>query len=154
MADPILMPRPGGGPDLALAVQGRRVLVVEDDYVLAKDLQHELEDAGAEVLGPVPSVADALALLATDARPGAAVPDVNLGGEWVFPMAEALRERGVPFLFATGYDRWSLPATYAEVPHCEKPFDVGRCLRTWIREGANVVANGQKRWPADGAHLP
>lgn len=133
MPDSILMSRPGAGPDLALAVRGRRILVVEDEYVMAKDLQHELEDAGAEVLGPVPSVADALALLATDVRPDAAVLDVNLGGELVFPVAEALRERGVPFLFATGYDRWALPATYAEVPRCEKPFDVGRCLRTLFR---------------------
>ena len=78
----------------------------------------------------MPSVADALDLLAAGAPPDAAILDVNLGGEMVFPLAEALRDRGVPFMFATGYDSWALPPAYADVPRCEKPFDVGRCLRT------------------------
>ncbi len=133
MPDPILMSRPSTQPDLASAVRGRRILVVEDEYVLAQDLRLELEDAGAEVLGPAPSVAEALALLAREAPPDAAILDVNLGGELVFPVAEALRERGVPFMFATGYDRSSLPPAYADVPRCEKPFDVGRCLRALFR---------------------
>ena len=108
--------------------RGRRVLVVEDEYVIAQDLKSSLENAGAEVLGPVPSVARAMALLDADAAPDAAILDVNLGTEDVFPVAEALRERGVPFVFATGYDAWSLPSAYAEVPRWEKPFDVKRCL--------------------------
>ena len=110
-------------------LRDRRILVVEDEYMVAEDLRIELEEMGAEVLGPVPSVAGALALLARGARPDAAILDVNLGGEMVFPLAEALRERGVPFMFATGYDAWSLPAAYAEVPRCEKPFEVWHCLR-------------------------
>jgi len=121
----LLRPRPS-----LPSVRGRRILVVEDEYMVAEDLRIELEDMGAEVLGPVPSLAGALALLATGALPDAAILDVNLGGEMVFPLAEALRERGVPFMFATGYDAWFLPAAYAEVPRCEKPFHVARCLRT------------------------
>ena len=111
-------------------VRGRRILVVEDEYMLAEDLRLELEDAGAVVLGPAPSVADALALLA-DAEggpPDAAILDLNLGGEMAYPVADALRERGVPVMLATGYDVQSIPAAYADVPRCEKPFDVGRCL--------------------------
>ena len=130
MPDPIAMPLHGSQPDLAAAVRGRRVLVVEDEYMLAQDLRQELEGMGAEVLGPVPSVAGALALLAGTAVPDAAILDVNLGGEMVFPVAEALRERGVPFIFTTGYDGWSLPPAYAEVPRCEKPFNVRRCVLT------------------------
>ncbi|HVG48881.1 MAG TPA: response regulator [Rubellimicrobium sp.] len=127
---PLRRPAPTSEPAAPAAPRHRRVLVVEDEYLLAEDLRRGLEDAGAEVLGPVPSVADALALLATEAPPDAAILDVNLGGEMVFPVADVLRERGVPFMFATGYDQWSLPQAYTDVPRCEKPFDVGRCLRT------------------------
>lgn len=134
MAEPIPLrgtaPRSASAP--APSLRGRRVLVVEDEYMLAEDLRCELEGAGAAVLGPVPSVADALALLARGPPPDAAILDVNLGGEMVFPVAEALRERGVPFVFATGYDAWSLPPAYAQVPRCEKPFDVGRCLASLL----------------------
>ena len=112
-------------------VRGRRILVVEDEYMLAEDLRLELEEAGAVVLGPAPSVADALALLADAAGgpPDAAILDLNLGGEMAYPVADALRERSVPVMLATGYDVQSIPAAYAEVPRCEKPFDTARCLR-------------------------
>jgi CheY-like chemotaxis protein len=75
------------------ALHGRRILVVEDEYMVAEDLRVELESMGAEVLGPVPSVARALALLARTSEIDAAILDVNLGSEMVFPVAEALRER-------------------------------------------------------------
>lgn len=97
--------------------------------MVAEDLRIELEEAGAKVLGPVPSVARALALLAREAAPDAAVLDVNLGGQMVFPLAEVLRERGIPFMFATGYDRRELPLAYADTPRCEKPFVVAKCLQ-------------------------
>ncbi|WP_210529643.1 response regulator [Rubellimicrobium arenae] len=117
-------------PDFRFSLRDRRVLVVEDEYLLANDLCTELEEAGAEVMGPVPTVAEALALLATGAPPDVAILDVNLGGEMVFPVAEVLRDRRIPFMFATGYDAWSLPRAYVDIPRCEKPFDVERCLRT------------------------
>ena len=107
----------------------RRVLVVEDEYLVAQDLAQELEDLGVEVLGPVARVEDALALLASGAaQPDAAVLDVNLGGRMAFPVVDVLRGRGVPIVFVTGYDPASLPQAYARVPCCEKPFDAGRCL--------------------------
>lgn len=88
----------------------RRVLVVEDEYLVAQDVAQKLGDMGVEVSGPVPRVAEALALLASgSARPDAAILDVNLGGEMVFPVVEILRKRGVPLVFVTGYDPWTLP---------------------------------------------
>ena len=102
-------------------LRGRRILVVEDDFFLAEDLRQELVSRGAEVLGPVSSVSDALDLLATDAPPAAAVLDVKLGDKLVYPVADALEQRSIPFLFATAYSQWELPAAYAHVPHCEKP---------------------------------
>ena len=114
------MPRPQPQSPL----QGRRVLVVEDDYIMAEDLKAELEGIGAEVIGPVADLAGALDLLASGPLPDAAVLDINLGGEMVFPLADTLRDRGVPFVFATGYDEWSIPEAYAHLPRLEKPLDM------------------------------
>lgn len=71
-------------------LRGHLILVVEDDYFVADDLCRELEDQGVNVLGPVPSVADALALLAREERPDIAVLDVKLGDEVVYPLADVL----------------------------------------------------------------
>lgn len=113
--------------------KGCRILVVEDEYIMAADLKDELTDLGAEVLGPVPSLERAFELLdahaAQEAEPHAAILDVNLGGEMSFPLADALRERGVPFLFATGYDNPSIPENYCGVPRCKKPFATKDCLQ-------------------------
>ena len=100
----------------------RRVLVVEDEYYLADDLTQALRKLGAEVVGPVPTVEQAAALLAHE-RVDAAVLDINLRGQMVFPIAAALRGKGVPFVFATGYDNTSVPEVYQDVPRWEKPFD-------------------------------
>ena len=114
-------------PDLTL--KGRRILVVEDEYMMAENLRQDLEKVGAQLVGPVPSVADALKILAqADALDGA-ILDVNLRGEQAFPVADALRERGVPFVLATGYEQWALPETYKDVPRCDKPVDMRHLAR-------------------------
>ena len=102
-------------------LRGRRILVVEDDYFLAEDMRTNLERAGAEVVGPIPRLKQALDLLARSERLDGAVLDINLAGEMVYPLADALRERGVPFVFATGYDEKNIPPRYADVPWCPKP---------------------------------
>jgi CheY-like chemotaxis protein len=103
-----------------------RVLVVEDEYLLADELAMVLADQGAIVLGPVPSVEQALALLEDEAAPDGAVLDVNLGGNPVFPLADDLIARGVPMIFTTGYDATALPPRFAQVVRCEKPINFGR----------------------------
>jgi DNA-binding response OmpR family regulator len=103
-------------------LQGSRILIVEDEYLLADDLCHALKDAGAEVLGPMASVEDANAYIAGEPSIDAAILDVNLRGDLVFPVADTLRARGVPFAFATGYDQWALPERFADAPRVEKPF--------------------------------
>ena len=87
----------GAGP-----LAGRRVLVVEDEALVAMLLEDVLLDAGAEVAGPAATATAALALLAA-ALPDAAVVDVNLGGHTSEPVTAALAASGVPFLVATGY---------------------------------------------------
>jgi DNA-binding NtrC family response regulator len=112
------------------ALRGRCLLIVEDDYMIATDLTQWFEDAGAEVVGPAGSVSKALALVTSNAeRLDAAVLDVNLRDQKVFPVADALSKAGVPFIFATGYDAHIIPKIYTEVPRCEKPVDVMQLAR-------------------------
>ena len=118
------------GQSLATLVK-RRVLVAEDEYMIAEEIATTLGDAGAVVLGPVPGVAEALRLLAAESRIDAALLDVNLGGEAIWPVVNALLARGVPVVLASGYDASAIPATYAGLPRCEKPAtgrDLARAL--------------------------
>lgn len=110
-------------------IAGRRLLVVEDEYLIASDLASWLEEQDAEVLGPVPSVEDALALLDAGPSPDAAVLDINLGDEQVFPVADALQAADVPFVFLSGYDVRVIPGHYDGVARCAKPLDRTRLLR-------------------------
>lgn len=103
---------------------GLRLLLVEDEFVLAVGLSDTLGDLGADVVGPVASVADALALLETLPEIDGAVLDVNLGREAVYPVADALLARGLPFVFATASDPERLPERFRAVRVCRKPFDL------------------------------
>lgn len=99
-----------------------RVLVVEDEYFVADDIARALDRLGIGVVGPVADPSAAMQLVEDEEIHGA-VLDINLRGETVYPVADALRARGVPFGFATGYDRAVLPRGYRDVPRWEKPFD-------------------------------
>jgi CheY-like chemotaxis protein len=104
------------------------ILVVEDEFLIAMEIEQMLTELGCTVLGPVPSVARALALIERE-EPDFAILDVNLGRERSAPVAEALRERGVPFALATGYDRSQLPEqAYQGAPHLGKPLDHQRLV--------------------------
>jgi CheY-like chemotaxis protein len=119
------------------SLQGRSVLIVEDEYLIAIDMRMSMADAGARVVGPVGSAHDALELLNSDTRIDAAVLDVHLGGEDSWVVADALTQRGVPFVFATADNARSLPARHADVPVCEKPLElrfVTRALASRVRD--------------------
>lgn len=100
----------------------RRVLIVEDDYFIADDLAKELARAGLDVVGPVPSLARALAIVGEEQIDGA-VLDINLNGDKVYEVADALLADGIPVVFVTGYERPSIPERYKDVPLCLKPVD-------------------------------
>lgn len=99
-----------------------RVLVAEDESLVAMLIETYLEDAGCELVGPAASVADGLALLERE-RVDAALFDINLAGEPVFPLAEAAAARGLPFAFSSGYGAGSLPEAWRGRPVIGKPFD-------------------------------
>src|SRR5215469_12275293 len=84
-------------------LRGLRILIVEDNFLVADTICEVLADRGCEVVGPVPSLERGWKLAQEEALDGA-VLDVNLAGEASFPLADALAKRGIPFLFLTGYD--------------------------------------------------
>lgn len=100
---------------------GRRILVVEDEYMIADDLTCELAQAGAEVVGPAGSLPQAVALLKQAEPLDAAVLDVNLRELLAFPLIDELLERQVKVLICTGYDDAMIPERYRGLPRCEKP---------------------------------
>ena len=112
---------------------GQHVLIVEDEYFLAQDLVDFFQDLGVQVLGPAASVSEALRLLESAAVQGA-ILDVNLRGERVYPVADVLRKRHVPFVFASGYGGELEPRAYADVPRCIKPVDFGVLVQTLVEQ--------------------
>ena len=110
------------------ALSGCRILVVEDEYLLADELQAELEDAGAVVIGPVGDLAGATALIRAERRIDGAILDANLTGEMVFPAADLLIERGITIVFTTGYDASILPSRFEGASLCEKPINMKRII--------------------------
>ena len=111
----------------ARSLEGLRVLVVEDDFLISLLLDEMLTTAGCVVVGPLPRLADALEAAANESC-DAAVLDVNLGGERVYPVAAILAERRVPFIFVTGYSGDVLPCEYAGQPCIAKPFRAAQLL--------------------------
>jgi len=110
---------------------GRKVLLVEDNYLIAEHVRGLLEDAGCDVVGPASGLARALALVHSGAAMDGALLDINLDGEFCFAAAAALSERGIPFVFVTGYDdRTIVPREFAEWPVLSKPLDERRLIET------------------------
>ena len=107
---------------------GKRVLVVEDEPMIAFDITIGLEEAGAEVLGPAGTTVEALEIAAS-AEFDAALLDGNLQGKPVYEVAANLARRTIPFLFVTGYGREDLPAEFGHVTVLGKPFSRTDLLR-------------------------
>lgn len=101
---------------------GKRVLVVEDEVLLALTLVDHLIDLDWTVVGPYHDLRSALAAAGAEAF-DCAVLDVNLNGQMVFPLAEQLQGRSIPFLFVTGYAEANLPEHLRTVPRVGKPYD-------------------------------
>jgi CheY-like chemotaxis protein len=108
---------------------GRRVLVVEDDFLVSLATVDFLESIGCEVVGPAASLAAAFKLSQSESL-NAAVLDINIAGDMVWPVAEELQRRGVPFIFLSAHSRPSeIPIAFAAVPRLDKPLEQIRLLR-------------------------
>jgi len=116
-------------PSAPGALAERCILVVEDEYYLADDIVRELKSRGARILGPAGELGQAERLVDDHLALDAAVIDVNLQDEMVYPLARKLRARGIPFLFTTGYDKQSIAAEFRDVRLLEKPLDIAEFLR-------------------------
>ncbi|HTW26885.1 MAG TPA: response regulator [Acetobacteraceae bacterium] len=127
----------------AQALQGLRVLVVEDTLLLADCLVEALDEAGCEVVGPAPRLQQALDLAGRESL-HAALLDVNLAGEFCFPVAELLERKGVPFVFLTGYsDNGAVPQHFRDRPRLSKPTDAA-AVRQAIAAVVGAPAAGRK----------
>jgi two-component sensor histidine kinase/DNA-binding response OmpR family regulator len=103
-------------------VEAARVLLVEDEALVAMMIEEILTGLGLCVAGPFGTAAEAMAA-AGDEDVDAAILDVNLGGELIYPLADALAARGVPFVFVTGYGAESIDSRFAHVPILQKPIE-------------------------------
>ena len=118
---------------------GRRVLIVEDDPYITLALEETLVEFGLIVAGAARTVPQALRLARTLAF-DLALLDVNIGDDRIDPVAEAIFERGIPFIFTTGCGRAGLPEAFLERPVVEKPFYVEEVLEA-LRGGVESAGN-------------
>ena len=119
------------------SLAGCRVLVVEDETLIAVEIEETLRELGCVVVGAVGKLDAALRLAAEEAL-DAAILDVAIRGGHVFPVAERLLARGVPFVLASGYGDWALPETLRDQPRLTKPFtrhDLEQQVRRLCRRG-------------------
>jgi DNA-binding NtrC family response regulator len=111
------------------SLAGRRILIVEDEILLAMELEDMLAEAGCTDMVTAGTVQAALERLHRW-RPDGAVLDLNLHGEKSFPVADALDEASIPFVMVSGHSRSIVPSRHAERPFVEKPSHPLRVLRT------------------------
>ena len=114
-----------------LPLAGLTILLVEDHYLIAKELTDMLQSCGAEVLGPVGKLP--LSPDVEQAEINAALLDVNLRGDLVFPLADKLTWRGVPVALFTGYDHAVLPSPYCDYPCLDKPVEQPSLIEMILR---------------------
>jgi CheY-like chemotaxis protein len=115
-----------GQPMAEASIRGLKILIVEDAVLLALELAAGLQDAGAVIVGNAAELEEGMAMLDLDID--AAVLDANLNGASVAPLAEALRARGTPFVFATGYGERGAPDGF-DAPVVRKPYNVNQIVR-------------------------
>jgi two-component SAPR family response regulator len=120
------------------SLAGRRILVVEDEMVIALEIEETLQALGCAVVGPV-SKLDAALRLASEEALDAAFLDVTIRGGYVYPVAERLLARGIPFVLASGYGKWVLPETLRDQPRLTKPF-----TRQDLEEQIKLLCNSDR----------
>lgn len=123
-------------------LNGKRILIVEDSPLIAAVLEDMLQDLGCIVAGPTGSMAYAMEMAEKEPL-DAAVIDINIRGGKVFPVAETLTARNIPFLLASGYADWTLPEHLRERPRLVKPYSAEVVERQLLKllDGSAAVAD-------------
>ena len=106
-----------------MSLQDRLILVVEDEFLIAEDLEDKFADVGARVIGPAPTIEAALGLIDAQPRIDGALVDVNLGGKPAYSVVDALQSRGIPFVLTSGYEDEVLRSRYPFAKSCQKPYE-------------------------------
>jgi DNA-binding NtrC family response regulator len=109
-----------------------RVLLVEDEYFIAVEVVKALESEGIAAVGPTGSVKEALRMIESGPI-DAAILDISLRSQPVYPLADELEARKVPYVFATGYGEQAIPKRFRHVPCFEKPLDLGQLVKAVTR---------------------
>ena len=107
-------------------LKGRRILVVEDSPVVGPFTAELLAELGCEVVGPAPNMAAARELVESESDIDAAMMDVHIRGERVFPLCDLLAAKRVPFLLTSGYADWQMPDKWEDRPRLSKPYTIGQ----------------------------
>lgn len=123
------------------SLKGLRILLVEDEAMIAMLVEDMLIDSGASVVGPAAGVSTALAAIDTEAIDGALL-DVNLGGEQSFEVADALAARSIPFVFVTGYGGGAVRDRYPNAATLQKPFVTSDLERALLTLAASARTDG------------
>lgn len=104
-----------------MAFPGHSILIMEDDYLQAADLEGLVRSERGHPIGPAASLDEGLEIVRRAGRIDCAIVDINLRGQLVYPLVERLQRRSTPIIFVSGYDRSAIPARFADIPLCQKP---------------------------------
>jgi DNA-binding NtrC family response regulator len=125
-------------PKEPISLKGKRILIVEDSPVVGPFTADLLEELGCKVVGPAPNMAVGRALIDSE-KIDAALVDVHIRGERVFPLCEALAAKGVPFVLTSGYADWNMPEKWRDRPRLQKPYtldQIGEALKRLLSASA------------------
>jgi DNA-binding response OmpR family regulator len=137
MTAPTFISHAGTAPVKVNSPEILRILIVEDEFLVALVLEDDLRSAGHTVLGPFSNLPSALEGARRETF-DVAVLDINLGGTMVYPLADDLTRRGVPFLFLTGYGPADIPVRFAQTPRVAKPYESSSLLTAIRRVAARA----------------
>jgi len=129
-----------------ITLAGNRVMIVEDEALVAMALREALDELGFSVLGPFNRISEAMIALRNN-HIDAAVLDVNLGGELIYPLADVLTADHVPFVFITGYGAEEIEPRYARAPVLQKPIEASALKSVFVRAAAisDATTAGERR---------
>jgi CheY-like chemotaxis protein len=131
MSLPALSTKPRKNAEDETGLSGRRILIVEDSPVVGPFTADLLADLGCKVVGPAPNMAAARELLESEGFE-AALMDIHIRGERVFPLCEMLEAKRVPFVLTSGYADWQIPEKWQDRPRLQKPYTIDQVRQALV----------------------